>query len=57
MYRKNLYKLGEKLGLTKNDIDDALKSRTAGDKQASLSFGPGPYNWGSLYGTVSINDF
>ena len=57
MPKENLYKLGEKLGLNKNDIDGALKYGTISDKQASLSFGPGWYNWGTFYGTVSINDF
>ena len=57
MSKVNLYLLGERLGLNKNDIDNTLKDETSSVKQASFSFGPGDYNWGTLYGTVSINDF
>ena len=55
--KENLYKLGEKLGLNKNDIDYALKYRKASDEYAPVSFGPGGYPGGSLYGTISIENF
>ena len=56
MSKENLYKLGKKLGLTKNDIDDALKHRTVSDEHVSLSE-PDSYKDGTWYGTISINDF
>ena len=57
MPNENLYKLGEKLGLNKKDIDDIVKDGTASDKHASLSLGANSYDKGELYGSVSINDF
>ena len=56
MSKENLYKLGEKLGLNKNDIDGALKYGTVSDKHAFLSE-PDSYKDGTWYGTISINDF
>jgi len=55
MLKKNLYELGERLGLNKKDIDYTLKYGTVIERSPSLSFGPG-YDGGTLYGTVSIDD-
>ena len=56
MERKDLYKLGEKLGLNLDDIDNVLKY-----DMATYRSGPGPcppgYICGTLYGAVSIYDF
>lgn len=57
MVKDNLYKIGKDLGLNKNDIDNTLKCRFINDETTSLSVGPGDYDWGTLYGTVSIYDF
>lgn len=53
----NLYNLGQKLGLTKNDIDYSLKDETSCLNKIPLSFGPIDYNWGTLYGTINSKDF
>ena len=57
MPKEDLYKLGKKLGLNENDINGILKYKMIRAKQASLSCGPNWYNWGTLYGTISPNDF
>ena len=56
MLTENLYKLGGKLGLNKNDIDDVLKYETLCNEYVSL-LQPVSYKDGTWYGTISINDF
>ena len=57
MVEKNLYELGEKLGLNRNDIDQILRDEVRGRNQASLSLGVYEYDKGILYGSVSFYDF
>ena len=49
-------KLGNKLGLSKKDINNILENRNTRTEQPSLSIG-GPDYPGTYYGTISINDF
>jgi hypothetical protein len=56
MSKENLYKLGRKVGLNKNDIDKLLKHRFITNEHASLSY-PDSYKDGTWYGTISIKDF
>ena len=56
MEKENLYKLGEKLGLSKKDFDDILKNSNNRKEQLSFQIGP-PWYPGTKYGTISINDF
>jgi hypothetical protein len=56
MSRKDLYILGEKLGLNKDDIENILTYELVLDAQANLSCGP-HYSGGALYGTISPYDF
>jgi hypothetical protein len=57
MLRKELYKIGEKLELNKNEIECILKYELKSEEQVDLSNGgPGGYH-GALYGVICINDF
>jgi hypothetical protein len=58
MEKEDLYKSGRKLGLNLDDIDNVLKYDivTSGSGPGSGPCPPG-YPCGSLYGTVSIDDF
>ena len=57
MLKEDLYKLGRKLGLNKNDIELVFNYKSVSDEQTYLSCGPGGYSGGFLYGTISIYDF
>jgi hypothetical protein len=57
MQTQMFYTLGKKLGLTKNDIDQALKNVLFSDEHPTLSLGPPFYHGGSRYGTFSIQIF
>ena len=56
MYSKKLYNLGKKIGLNEIDIDNLLKHRIIINELVSL-LEPDSYKDGTLYGTVSINNF
>ncbi len=57
MQTQMFYTLGKKLGLTKDDIDQVLKTVQFSDEQPTLSLGPPFYHGGSRYGTFSISVF
>ena len=54
MSKKDIYVIGNKLGLDKNDIDNLLASKY--NEQIYFGGGP-PYSPGFLYGTISPYDF
>jgi len=51
-----IYKLGRKLGLKKNDMDLILNDVDRTEEKSSFSTGPPEY-MGAHYGSISINDF
>ena len=51
-----IYKLGNKLGLNKNEINIMVDKQDFIQEQTSFSFGPSWYP-GNRYGTISIHDF
>jgi len=51
-----IYLLGEKIGLTKEDINTALLNLNKKPEQIYFSNGP-PWYPGGRYGTISINEF
>ena len=60
MSKEDLYILGKKLGLNKNDIQFLLNYKSDSNKQAYLSNGPGGGGYspnGFLYGSISPYDF
>lgn len=57
MQKEDIYRLGNRVGLNKDDIDVVLNYELVSDEQAYLSCGPGWYFPGTLYGTVSTYDF
>ena len=57
MDSKNIYNLGEKLGMNKVDIEDILKHGVKSCAMAALPIGVLVYKNGGYYGTISIFDF
>jgi ABC-type enterochelin transport system substrate-binding protein len=53
---KKIFEVGQKIGLTKKEIDNMLNNMLLINEQNLLSFGPRGY-MGSLYGTISIKSF
>ena len=53
---KNIYNIGQNVGLSKEEIYDILNDITKRKEQPSFSIGPSCYP-GSWYATVSIKDF
>ena len=51
-----VYKLGNKLGLNKNDVDFVLENPHADIEKAYSSIGP-PIYPGTRYGSISITEF
>jgi hypothetical protein len=56
MQKEDLYKLGERIGLNSDDIDNLLNYEIVNEEQVYLSCGPN-YSPGFLYGTISTYDF
>ena len=58
MEKKELYKFGIKLGLTKKDLESVLNYELESDEQSFISCGPffPPYS-GALYGSISVYNF
>ena len=57
MKNEKILKLGEKLGLNKQDIECVLKSGITSCAIAAIPFMTHLYKDGTYYGTISINDF
>jgi hypothetical protein len=57
MKNEEIYNLGKKLGLNKQDIESVLKSGITSCAIAVLPLVPHIYKDGTYYGTVSIKDF
>ncbi|UCH72491.1 MAG: hypothetical protein JSW62_02790 [Thermoplasmatales archaeon] len=61
MNRKNneIYKVGQKVGLNKKEIENILKNNSPANQltSQSLEFGPDPPYWASLYGSISTRNF
>jgi len=60
MISDKIYEMGALLGLENEDIYDVITNKSASDKTNILQILLSPvnaYKDGSLYGTVSINDF
>ena len=59
----NLYRLGKLVGLGREEIDEIIQTVPVSDEQlndskmSSLQYPMDVYLPGTLYGTVSINDF
>lgn len=51
-----IYKLGNKLGLSKDELNIIMNEQNIFSEKSSFSNGP---NWypGGRYGTISINEF
>ena len=56
MKEKNIFKLGEKLGLKNDEINLLLEENNKKNEQSLTSMGPFDYP-GTHYGTISIKDF
>lgn len=56
MMQKEYYDLGKKLGLTQEEMDDAIKSTMVEKEKSSFALGPPGYG-GGRYGSVSIKEF
>lgn len=54
--QKEYYKLGNKLGLTPEEIDDIIQNLPIQKEPASFDIGPPGYG-GGRYGTISIKEF
>jgi hypothetical protein len=62
MNRKNneIYKIGQKIGLNKKDIENILKKNPSTNQSTFQMFGLGPDDppyWASFYGSISIRNF
>lgn len=57
MKNEKIFKLGEKIGLNKQDIESVLKSGITSCALVAIPFMTHIYKDGTYYGTISINDF
>jgi len=57
MKNEKVFKLGEKLGLNKQDVESLLKTGITSCALAALPIMTNIYKHGTYYGTISIKDF
>jgi len=57
MTNENLYILGKRLGLSRNDIDKLMEDKITINQNASMPLACDEYKHGLLYGVISISDF
>ena len=57
MKKDKIYELGEKVGLNKQEIDETLTNVSSKYKQVSISYSSDCYKDGTMYGSISINDY
>lgn len=57
MKKEKICELGEKIGLNKQEINETLTKIPFNNKQFSISYLSDCYKNGTMYGSISINDY
>jgi hypothetical protein len=57
MEKEIIFTLEKKFGFNKNNLNDILKDGTSSDKTVPFASISDLYKSGTMYGTISVNDF